>query len=81
MLCSEANTDVATKAALSSLEKLLLSIESYNGKEKKRLFNQVVTSLQDFCNNETVNVNLKIEVLQLLRKVRQSVTVEYMLRF
>ena len=70
MYFSGATCDQSKASALSDLTRLLSSINNYDGKEKKRLFNQVVSAVQEFCNNEGVNIELKIEVLQLLRKVR-----------
>ena len=51
------------------MEKLLNSIKDFAGKEKKDLFNAVVTLVQTFCEDSSINVQLKIDALQLLQKV------------
>ncbi|XP_076799505.1 NBAS subunit of NRZ tethering complex-like [Clavelina lepadiformis] len=56
------------KKAFASMEKLLNSIKDFAGKEKKDLFNAVVTLVQTFCEDSSINVQLKIDALQLLQK-------------
>lgn len=69
LLTSEAEDDSERKTALSYLERLLSSIGECDEKEQKKLFDSVVQAIQDFCNLDTVEISLKINVLQLLRKV------------